>query len=361
MILAKNDLAGRTIFQVNDLPTELVLRKANQNLRRIANAKQSNRMDIVQRLGLLCEEGMPFCIARFDIANFYQSVDQTALKELVLRRISTSPSTQFVLLTFIDRCAALGIKGLPPGLAISASLSEFYMQDFDRFIRTNIRAHMYARYVDDIVVVLPPSPDTRTLRRDITRALPCGLHFNTEKSHVYSFGDEKKASPKIEKTFEYLGFSFSVYEQSKKSPKIRQVIIDIAKSKVKKRKTRMIKSVIQFLADGNFDDLKDRFRLICCNYQFYDYQKSKHRLAGTRHTYSLIHLPSSALSELDAFQRKIILQKTGKISAPLNSVLTNSQRKELLRLGFKKGFENKTYFHFPPSRLKHLMECWKYA
>lgn len=361
MVLAKNDLAGRTIFQVNDLPTELVLRKAAQNLRRIAKAKQSNRLDIVQRLGLICQEGMPFCVAKFDIANFYQSVDQAALKKLVLRRLSTSPSTRSVLLTFIDRCTALGIQGLPPGLAISASLSEFYMQDFDQFVRTNIRAHLFARYVDDIVVLLPPSTNTRVLRRDVTRALPSGLQLNSKKSRILSFKEFKSAAPKVEAKFDYLGFGFQVYETNKKAPCGRRVVLDIATSKIKKRKTRMVKSVLQFLVDRKFDDLRDRFRLITCNYQFYDHQKAKYRLVGNRHTYGLIDLPSAALVELDVFQRKLVLRKTGKIGTPLATALTNSQRKDLLRLSCTKGFENEIHFHFPPDRLKQLIDCWKYA
>jgi len=34
-------------------------------------------------------------------------------------------------------------------LAISAELSEFYMQDFDRKMREQLNAHYFARYVDD--------------------------------------------------------------------------------------------------------------------------------------------------------------------------------------------------------------------
>ena len=91
MTLAQNDLAGRTIFQLTDLSSELVLRKAAQNLRRISNTKQANRLDIVRRLQLFCEEGMPFCIGKFDIRQFYQSVDRITLKELVFRRLAPSP------------------------------------------------------------------------------------------------------------------------------------------------------------------------------------------------------------------------------------------------------------------------------
>lgn len=361
MRLLRNDLAGREIYQVEGLPTELVLRKAAQNIRRITSARQSNRLDIVRRLCLLCEEGMPFCVAKFDVANFYGSVDQMALKELVVKRFSTSPSTRLVLLSFIDRCAAIGISGLPPGLAISASLCEFYMQDFDHYVSTTIGAHMFARYVDDIVVVTPPMADTRHLRKVISKALPNGLSLNSKKSRILVFGEEKKATPAIEHSFDYLGFEFKVHQTRKKKPIARRVDLDIAPSKVKRRKTRLALSVLQFLKDGNFDDLEDRFRIIACNYRFYDHRKATFRLAGVRHTYGLIDHQSKALKELDSFQKKLVLQSTGKIGSQLSTKLSNRHKKELLRLTFTKGFENKTYFHFTPDRLKHLMDCWKYA
>lgn len=361
MHLLKSDLASREIYQVDGLPTELVLRKAAQNIRRITSARQSNRLDIVRRVRLLCEEGMPFSVAKFDITSFYSSIDQKTLKELIVRRFSTSPSTRLVLLSFIDRCAAIGISGLPPGLAISASLCEFYMQDFDQYASTAIGAHMFARYVDDIILLMPPVADARRLRKDISRALPNGLSLNSKKSRILVFGEEKEVAPIVEHEFDYLGFEFKVYQTKKKKPIIRRVDLDIATSKVKRRKTRLALSVLQFLKDGNFDDLKDRFRVIACNYRFYDHRKSTYRLAGARHAYGLIDQPSKALSELDLFQRKLVLQSKGKIGSQLAGRLTNLQKKELLRLTFTKGFENKTYFYFKPDRLKYLMDSWKYA
>jgi len=362
MTLTRNDMAGRTIYQLADLSSELVLRKAVQNLRKISNTRQANRLDIVRRLHLFCEEGMPFCIGKFDIRQFYQSVDQLTLKELITRRLATSPSTRIVLTGFLDRCAALGVTGLPPGLAVSAALSEFYMQDFDSHMRSKIRAHLYARYVDDIIVVLPPASNIKALRKDITKALPTGLKLNPRKSRVISLSDSKKLTPAVEAEFDYLGFKFHVFEISKtQSPHARQVTLDISPSKVKKRKTRMVRSVLQYIQDGNFGDLRDRFKLVTCNYRFFDHQKAKYRLAGARHTYGLIDLPSEGLKELDSFQRKLLLRTTGKIGAHLSATLTRAQRRELLRMSSTKGYENNVHFHFPPERLKTLMDCWKYA
>lgn len=236
------------------------------------------------------------------------------------------------------------------------------MQGFDEHMRSTIRAHLYARYVDDIIVVMPPASDIKTLRAEISQALPAGLQLNTRKSRIITFSANKKPTPSIEGDFDYLGFRFSVFETNKKpEPHARQVILDISQSKVKNRKTRMVRSILQYKHDGNFDDLRDRFKLITCNYRFYDHQKSKFRLAGTRHTYGLINRPSDALKQLDDFQRQLILRTTGKLGTHLATTLTRKQRRELLRLSSTKGYENNVHFHFPPDRLNNLMECWKYA
>ena len=359
--LVTNNFAGQNIYQVDDLPTEIVLRKAAQNLQVISKTKQSNRIEIIRRLRLLCEEGMPFIVAKFDIKSFYRSVDQPSLKQDLNKRLITAPSTRFVLNTFVDDCAAKGILGLPLGLAISAALSELFMQDFDRRIRKNLQTYFYARYVDDIVMVLPPESNRKVIRKSIIDALPNGLALNNQKSQVMEFSNAKKKKPEIEHVFNYLGFQFTVYQTVNIIPYERWVCLDIASSKIKKRKTRMVKSVLQFLKDGNFVDLYDRFKLITCNYRFFDHRNSVVRLAGLKHAYGLIDASSDALQHLDNFQRMLILNRTGKIGRSLSSALTNNQRKMLLSLSFTRGFENDTHFHFSCARLKFLIDCWKYA
>ncbi len=102
--LTPNNLAGRTIFQVNDLASDLVLRKAAQNIRRIAASKQGNRIEIVRRLKLFCEEGMPFTVAKMDIKSFYPSIDQDALSAQLDKRLMTAPSTRSVIQSLIAQC-----------------------------------------------------------------------------------------------------------------------------------------------------------------------------------------------------------------------------------------------------------------
>jgi hypothetical protein len=359
--LTPNNMAGRTIYQVNDLACDLVLRKAAQNIRRITASKQGSRIEIVRRLKLLCEEGLPFTVAKMDIKNFYPSVDHDVLLNQLSKRLMTAPSTRYVVGSLIEQCKVNSLNGLPPGLAISAELSEFYMQDFDQSMREQLNAHYFARYVDDIVLILTELDNPNSLKAQIQEALPAGLKLNFRKSKIYPFKNAKMKTPDIEHSFDYLGFQFSVFHTNKARPIYRRVEIDIALSKVRKNKTRIVKSLLQYLGDGSFEDLRDRIRILTCGYQFFDERQQKKRSAGLQHTYSLIESNAPALVELDRFFSGIVLCRSGPVGGRLALALTNRQRKELLKHSFVNGFANRVHFRFSADRLADLMECWKYA
>ena len=358
--LSVNNLSGNQIYQLTDLPSELILRKAAENLRKISGTKQSNRFDIVTRVKLLCEESLPFVIGKFDISQFYESIDPAYLTTQLKRHLLTAPATRSLLTSFLRQCEGQGIRGLPRGLAISAELSELYMKTFDTILRSDPSIHFYARYVDDMILIARPPTNLGTLRRKVKDHLPIGLKLNEAKTKLLEFGGNTTRANVEEHSFDYLGFSFSVYHINKRSDH-RKVVLDIADSKVKKRKTRIICSILQYLEDGDLTDLRDRFKLITCNYRFFDHKRSKTRFAGNYHAYRPIDLPSQSLAELDNFLRKVILSTTGNICRPLSQSLTTGQRAELLRFSFRRGFSENIQFAFSPNRLKHLIDCWKYA
>ena len=360
--LRTQDMGGRTIYQLTDLSCELVLRKAVQNLRKISTTRQANRTEIVQRLKLLLQEGMPYCVAKFDIAQFYESIHQESLIDLLGRRFLTAPSTRLVLDSFVRQCTLQGISGVPQGLAISAALSELYMQDFDRRVRIELPIYFFARYVDDIILIADPSLPSKQLYKAISHRLPFGLRLNNSKTQVLRFKSRANPISKIEHQFDYLGYSFGVYEIKKSKGLHKRVIsIDIAKSKIKKRKTRIVLALLRYLQDGSFVDLNDRLKLLVYNYRFFHHRKARQRNAGLCHDYELLSIPSSAIEELDHFLAKVLLCGNGKIGAPLAQALTRAQRNELLRLSFARGYTKKIHFHYSSKRLKHLIACWKYA
>jgi hypothetical protein len=70
---------------------------------------------------------------------------------------------------------------------------------------------------------------------------------------------------------------------------------------------------------------------------------------------------SHSLDELDSFLRRFILNSNGKLGKTLHTSLSKAQRRRLLKISFKRGFEKRDFHHFSATDLVRLLGCWKYA
>lgn len=357
--LRKTNRAGRTVYQVTHFPTELVLRKAAKNITILFDMKQSNRLEIVQKIQMLCKQGVPYKVAKLDIKSFYSSIDLDELCNLLDQKLKTTPSTCNVLNKFIQRCKEQDINGVPQGISVSAVLVELYLRGFDKKLERRFSPYFLARYVDDIIMILAADVDDNTLLSDAESLLPTGLIFNKTKFKIISAPRAPLGNANDKPDFDYLGFNFAVSNKSQKRGAAREVRLDISESKINKQKTRLICSMLQFQKDENFKDLLDRMRLLTANYRFLDQRDGNTRWVGLRHQYGLIDLPSRSIEKLDQFRINLVL--SGKVGNTKVFCLSNSQRKKLLSLSFKTGFCKNVCFHFSANRLQKLMKCWKYA
>lgn len=354
--IESRELNGRKVHSLNDFCTEIVLRKAIQNVRKITSVRQSNRLEIVTRLRLLCEDEIDFVLGRFDIRHFFQSVNLADLRNLIDNRFRTSPGTSHVLSTFLNQIEKAGISGLPTGFAVSSVLSELYLDDFDTRIKRNFGSYFYARYVDDIVSISPTHGHSKEeLMIQIQEYLPRGLSLNRAKCTVHHVNKPRKDAVE-EFAFDFLGYSFFIRNQKKH----REVNLDISMTKVNKIKSRMIFSALQYLKDGNYDDLHDRVKLLTSNTKYFDAKAGTTRLLGLKHSYPMIVDPSDAVFELDGFLSRLFLSRTGKVCKPLYASLSRRQRNKLLGFSFRRSFHEKTVYRFSPIRFRRLVNCWKY-
>ncbi|MDN3493511.1 reverse transcriptase domain-containing protein [Winogradskyella bathintestinalis] len=114
-------------------------------------------------------------------------------------------------------------KGIPQGTALSATLANIYMLDFDQevqdFIDSDSVKGFYQRYSDDLIIVVPREHEEEAIRR--IRSLvedKAKLEIQADKTKVYHFHqaagqfkgievDENTGEEK-NKTLEYLGFEY---------------------------------------------------------------------------------------------------------------------------------------------------------
>lgn len=118
---------------------------------------------------------------------------------------------------------SIGTKGIPQGTALSATLANIYMLDFDQevqnFIDTKGVQGFYQRYSDDLILIVPNEKKDETL--NLLRSLikeKVKLEIHPDKTKISQFRkkgerlvgleiDEKTGKEK-NKNLEYLGFEY---------------------------------------------------------------------------------------------------------------------------------------------------------
>ncbi|MGZ2382844.1 antiviral reverse transcriptase Drt3a [Rhizobium brockwellii] len=357
-------LKGKPIYQVDSIAQNLVLRKFSRNIKRLTRVKQSDRNTIIKSLKSLFEEGHNFRVYKLDIRNFYESIDRVYIENLLKKDHGLPPTTLRVYKSLNGELLAQNISGLPRGLAISATLSEYVMRQFDKNIKSDAHVYFYARYVDDIVIISTGQESKKNFLKKIIRILPDGLELNYNKTRIRDFDRPKVNNANtqtLEDTVDFLGYRFSIFGQLRVADRItRRVLVDLSENKTTRFKTRLILSALQFRKDNNFDDLHDRLRILSGNYNVYDLGRKIRRNVGIYYNYRFVDFEHSVhLRELDAFLKALILSSTGKVGTAF-SALSQTQRKILLGLSFQRSFKTAAFHHFKISRLSYLVRCWKY-
>lgn len=360
---------GRDISVPRDYETTILLRRLNENVRRITKVRQSDRHYVVSCLKQLCENGLPFVVAKYDISKFFASINTNVLRKECHDRLKSSGATNAMLNKFFVDLKSANIAGVPAGLALSGTLSEIFLAKLDRAISRSEGVHFYSRYVDDIIIVGASHLTDAILDDRVLNSLPEGLSINLDlkkKSHL-SLSKRKSKGSQAASSFDYLGYNLKISDVSAESNHdktltARKVTVDISRSKIDKRKTRFVLSIKQYLRDGNQDDLMDRFLLINSGYQFYDRNSGRWLSSGMCNSYPLIDFPSNGLNELAIFYRGIFSDATSSISARLAlAPLSRRNRKRIQYFDLNRHVREKKYVGFSEQRLTHLMRCWRGA
>jgi retron-type reverse transcriptase len=92
-------------------------------------------------------------VLKCDVRKFFASIDQTVLIDIVRRHIS-DPDVIWLLERVVESFASTGPgKGLPLGNLTSQLLVNVYMNEFDQFVKHQLKQKYYIRYADDFVIM----------------------------------------------------------------------------------------------------------------------------------------------------------------------------------------------------------------
>ena len=363
-------LKGKTVYKVGATPDELVVRKLRLNLKICSSSLLESRIQIVRCLSLLLEEGVPYRVYRLDIRSFFESFDSAHVLKSVSDVRGLSPKSKDLIANLLARHSDIGGTGIPRGLAISSTLSELLMKGFDIRVQRASDTFFFARYVDDIIVVTSAREIASDFISQMCSWLPPGLGLNPTKMEIADTGGrvqriDSPVAPTL-LSFDYLGYRFTVQNPLKSATKkikkdgdlLRDVEIDIATKKIKKIKTRLVRSFLEFSRSSDWSLLKDRVAYLTQNFSVYNPKAGGKKIAGIFYSYPLAKEFSPGLKELDSFLRNAALAKNGRLFASTSKLLSGQQRRDLLRYSFSRGHASKSFVHFSPQRIHEIQRCW---
>jgi len=344
-------------FLTETLENKLILRKLNDNIKRLYKAEQANRRIIISQIKVLLEETCPCWIIKTDIKKFYESIDRNKLLLKFKDDSMLSHYSMFLLNKLFSNITISLSTGVPRGMNISATLSEIYMRKFDRWIRESEGVFFYARFVDDIIIFINTLFDAKYIIENIDiklKELASGLTINQEKTQLFNGLIIEQINIKGEnennkKSFlEYLGYRFAKNQ--------KELLITIADKKIKKMKTRITFSFLDFIKNNNFNLLNNRILFLTGNYGIKKTAEGNTLKSGIFFNYPNLN-NKMQLIELTTFYRRILFCKRGKIGMAL-ARLSLGQRNKLKKYNFVDGFNKRIYKYFSFSKMKEIVGIW---
>lgn len=365
-ILSK-PIKSKEVYEFDGITKKLVYRKVNNNIKAIYSVKQSNRDRIVKQLIAALEEGIRYKVIKLDIKRFYESFDIDTVEDVINYNSKLSSKTKKLIVTLLKAYRSKGNQsGLPRGMAISATISEIMMSSFDSLVQSTSGVYFYFRYVDDIIIITDFKFNEDEIET-LEGYLPKGLFFNRKKtniSKVTDIGFDK--NNKLLASLSYLGYNFDIKQPNKtdgcnqKNFAPRKVEVDISSSKVKKLKTRIIRSILDYNRSGDFNLFRNRIKVITSNYSLLDKKKKIRVSSGVYFNYKRVNIENPpSIIELDLFLKAAITGRIGKVK--IVHKISRSKRNELFKYTFRNGFENKAFVHFSFANQEKIHKVWAYV
>lgn len=321
------------------------MRRTNEILKKTFSIQLCSRDEEIRQISnIIKAEQEESYIFRTDIRSFFEKLPFSIIVEQLFGDNLITNITYNHLGNIDKETSAKGTKGLPRGLCISSSLSEYALSNFDYKMFGLESSIYYARYVDDIVLLT--SYEIDNIEKKVEDLLPFELRLNEKKTSYEPIGKGG--------TIEYLGYSFD--------------LSDISKIKMSERKTNRIKKRIvlslrcYIYGDEDFLLLIDRLRFLSGNTLLIMANRAKPITVGIRYQYQFcsdIEI-TKQLNEIDTFFKKILFSKKYYLSKQLSRKIKKKKKKELLKISFKSGFENKITHSLSRQRIAKVKRAWKY-
>ncbi|WP_298821462.1 antiviral reverse transcriptase Drt3a [uncultured Roseibium sp.] len=350
--IVKNTINTMDVYQRDDTPESYyALRQVSRNIRSLYKTKPANRNIIVSQVQNLLSDDYPYVLIRTDISSFFESIDQSRLiHKLVQDQLLSATSIKLIKQVLWDYSHLAGTpgKGIPRGLSISSDLAELYLKVVDRKIQEMNGVAFYARYVDDIFLLISPSKltDTTTYLTEIGNVISGhGLALNTAKT-VQLNRDEHG------KKFDYLGYEFTL--------RPGHTDIDITSAKFDRLRFRLERSFGSY-EKHRHKNAKAAYRLLLKRIRFLTTNTRLINNKGNAFVGIFFSNPN-----LNRHSRLVALD--GILANKVANIQSITLKTKLSSLSFKSGHQQKPFTKFNrhpkfghSDEFSKIVEAWRYG
>lgn len=318
-------------------------KQIQKNIKYTYSVKQADRDLIVPQLRSILQDDFPKFILKTDIESFYETID----RDLLITKLNENPilslSTRKLIARLLREYEKISgcNKGIPRGIGISAYLSELYLKEFDQKVKNLDNLIYYARYVDDIVVVVTPKPDEKI--EDYFKKM--SDFIDADKLKLKDEKSERFIYPGVEQKFkfDYLGYNFEKHG--------KRFVLGISKKKNNKYKDRILSSIEKYKKQSIKQPQKAKKELLL-RIKFL----TSNTVLSNNKGNAIIGIYNSNkwatdlkfLDSLDSF----LVGKSNMIKDP-------HVKKKVQKLSFFRGFNDRTFCHFTPSEFEAIVKIWK--
>ena len=326
-----------------DAATYFALKQVQYNIKKLYQVKQSNRYNILCQLKNLLNDKFPKYVIRTDIKDFFETIPGDKIEQKInYDHLLTTSSKKIIKQILSEYTRLSGDKnGIPRGVGISSYLAELYMRSIDDKIRSQKDVIYYARYVDDIIVIYAPQPnsDISNLGQELTNIISndSGLTVNKDKTKLIDLMNPKQAN------LEYLGYKIKFGTGTVK--------LELTKSKVSKYKNRLSKSFDAYNKTSKFNEQKarklliKRIRFLTSNTRLLN--NKKNTMVGVYFSNSLLNC-STSLRAVDYY-----------LKYQISTISADALKTRLSKLSFVEGFAQQRYARFTAAELEKITRVWK--
>jgi hypothetical protein len=344
-----HNIRGNMIFTVGSIYDCLTIRRTNQIIKQNLKYQTFSREEEICQLWTILkeEENNKACntwVFRSDIKSFFESIPFKEVIDDMLHNGIINYSSYKHLLAISTKIMANNNRGLPRGLPVSSSISEYVLLNFDKSIREMSSCLYYARYVDDIIVIISDNPPDLT--NEIASKLPYGLKLNPEKTQVELIGSAKR--------IDFLGFSFPLDNPHSAS---------ITTKKIDRIKKRIILALKRYLnIDNDFELLLNRLKFLSGTTNIKIAGRENNIAVGIKYQYAICReeIIISQLKSIDIFYKRILYSKKFNVSIRLRTSLSPTEFTELLKISFVGGFKSCITHNRSRKKISLIKDGWRY-